>query len=137
MIGPLLALCLFCGVALIVVGLVEEKREATSSRVGDLWWRGQQAGIVAPRFLLAVAAATLAGLLFGWALTGIPVLAVLGGFAGGYAPFVWLRRRNEQSKRGRARAWPAALAQHAGFFCAGSLAKRPSVWVGLMDRRLR
>jgi tight adherence protein B len=61
----------------------------------------------------------LAGLVLGWALTAIPVLAVLGGFAGGYAPFVWLRRRNEQLKRGRERAWPAALAQLADALEAG------------------
>ena len=47
------------------------------------------------------------------------MLAVLGGFAGGYAPFVWLRRRNEQTKRGRERAWPAALAQLADALEAG------------------
>ena len=44
---------------------------------------------------------------------------MLGGFAGGYAPFVWLRRRNEQVKRERERAWPAALAQLADALEAG------------------
>jgi len=119
MIGLLLTLCLLSGVGLIVVGLADQKREAGSSRLADLWRQGQQAGVVSPRFLVTVVAAALAGLAFGWALTAIPVLAVLGGFAGGYAPFVWLRRRNEQLKRGRERAWPAALAQLADALEAG------------------
>jgi len=119
MIGPLATLCFLCGLVLIVVGLADGKREAASSRLSDLWWRGQRAGILSPRFLAIFAAAAMAGLAMGWALTGIPVLAVLGGFAGGYAPFVWLRRRNEQSKRGRERAWPAALAQLADALEAG------------------
>ena len=119
MIGPLLTLCFLSGLVLIVVGLADRKRDAASSRVADLWSRGQRAGIVSPRFLLIVVAAALAGLAFGWALTGIPVLAVLGGFVGGYAPFVWLRRRNEQAKRERERAWPAALAQLADALEAG------------------
>ena len=119
MIGPLATLCFLCGLVLVVVGLADGKREAASSRLSDLWWRGQRAGVLSPRFLATFAAAAIAGLAVGWALTGIPVLAVLGGFAGGYAPFVWLRRRNEQSKRGRERAWPAALAQLADALEAG------------------
>lgn len=119
MIGPVLALCFLSGLVLLVVGLAQEKRDAASSRISDLWRRGQEAGIVSPRFLPTVVAAALAGLAVGWALSGIPVLAVLGGFAGGYAPFVWLRRRNEQAQRGRERAWPAALAQLADALEAG------------------
>jgi tight adherence protein B len=119
MIGWLATLCFFCGLVLLVVGLADRKREAASSRLADLWWQGQQAGILSARFLATLVAAALAGLAIGWALSGIPVLAVLGGFAGGYAPFVWLRRRNEQIKRGRERAWPAALAQLADALEAG------------------
>ncbi len=55
----------------------------------------------------------------GWVLTSIPVLAILGGFVGGYAPLVWQRRRSEQARRGRERAWPAALAQLADALEAG------------------
>jgi tight adherence protein B len=119
MIGPLLTLCFLCGLVLTVVGLAEEKRETASSRITDLWRRGRRAGIVSLRFLLTVVATALAGVATGWALTGIPVLAILGGFAGGYAPFVWLRRRNEQAERGRERAWPAGLAQLADALEAG------------------
>lgn len=119
MIGPVTRVCFLCGLVLIVVGLAERKREAGSSRLSDLWWRGQQAGILSARFLAIFVAAAIAGLAMGWGLTGIPVLAVLGGVAGGYAPFVWLRRRNEQTKRGRERAWPAALAQVADALEAG------------------
>src|SRR5207245_2311857 len=108
-----------CGLVLIVVGLAEQKREAASSRITNLWRRGQQAGIISPRFLPTVVATALAGVTIGWALTGIPVLVVLGGFAGGYAPFVWLRRRNEQGNRARERAWPAGLAQLADALEAG------------------
>ena len=64
-------------------------------------------------------AACFVGLALGWGLTGIPVLAILGGFAGGYAPFVWQRRRSEQARRSRERAWPAALAQLADALEAG------------------
>jgi tight adherence protein B len=119
MIGPLATLCFLGGLVLIVVGLAERKREAASSRLSDLWWRGRKAGVLSWRFQMTFVAMSLAGLAFGWALTGIPVLAVLGGFAGGYAPFVWLRHRNEQVKRGRDRAWPAALAQLADALEAG------------------
>ena len=119
MIGLLLTLCFFSGVGLIVMGLADEKRKAASSQITRLWRQGQRGGIVSTRFLLTVIAAALTGLALGWALTAIPVLAVLGGFAGGYAPFVWLRRRNEQLRRGRERAWPAALAQLADALEAG------------------
>ena len=119
MIGLLLTLCFLCGLALIVIGLADQSRSAASSRLTSLWQRGQQAGIVSPRFLLMVAVTAAVGLGVGWALAGIPVLAVLGGFAGGYAPFVWLRRRSEQTRRGRERAWPAALAQLADALEAG------------------
>jgi tight adherence protein B len=119
MIGLLLTLCFLCGLTLIAVGFADRKRDAVSSRIAELWRRGQQAGIISPRFVPTVVAAALVGSALGWALTGIPVLAILGGFAGGYAPFVWLRRRNEHAKRARDRAWPAALAQIADALEAG------------------
>jgi tight adherence protein B len=119
MIGLLLALCFLSGLVLLVVGLAEQKREAASAWISDLRWRGEQEGILSPRFLLVVVAAALVGLAFGWALTAIPVLAILGGLTGGYAPFVWQRRRSEQTRRGRERAWPAALSQLADALEAG------------------
>ena len=54
-----------------------------------------------PRFCADVVAAALVGWALAWSLTTIPVLAIRGGFAGGYAPFVWRRRRNEQATRAR------------------------------------
>jgi len=118
-IGLLATLSFVCGLVLVVVGLADRQREAASSRLGELWWQGRQAGILSPRFLTTFVGASLGGLAFGWALTQIPVLAALGGFAGGYAPFVWLRRRNDQTRRNRERAWPAALAQLADALEAG------------------
>jgi tight adherence protein B len=119
MIGLLLTFCFLCGLVLVVTGLADQKREAASSRLAGVWLQGRQAGVVSSRFLLTIIAAALVGLALGWALTGIPVLAILGGFAGGYAPFIWLRRKNEQRNRGRERAWPAALAQLADAVEAG------------------
>jgi tight adherence protein B len=119
MIGALLTLCFLCGLVLLAIGLADRRRSAASARLNGLWLRGQQAGMLAPRFLLAVLASAGVGLLVAWALARIPVLAILGAFAGGYAPFVWLRRRHEQTKRGRERAWPAALAQLADALEAG------------------
>ena len=119
MIGPLLTLCLLCGLVLLVIGLADQKRDAASAQLTALWRRGQEAGIFSPRFLPTVLVAALVGLALGWGLTAIPVLAILGGFTGGYAPFVRRRRRNEQTKRGRERAWPAALAQLADALEAG------------------
>jgi tight adherence protein B len=119
MIGPLLTVCFLCGLALLVLGLADQKRTAASARIADLWWRGRQTGIFSPRFLLMTLASVLAGLALGWGLTGIPVLAILGGFAGGYAPLVWQRRRSEKARRSRERAWPAALAQLADALEAG------------------
>lgn len=115
----LLALCFFVGLALLVLGLAEQTRARVRGRLEDALRRGRDASVVSPRFLLVLMASALIGFALGWALTGIPVLALLGAFAGAYAPFVWLRRRNEQAQRARERAWPAALAQLADALEAG------------------
>jgi len=119
MIGQLLALSLLAGLALLVLGLADQARATLRSRLDSAIRRGRNARVLTPRFILAVSAAALVGLALGWALTSIPVLALLGGFAGAYAPFVWLRRGNEQGQRARERAWPAALAQLADALGAG------------------
>jgi tight adherence protein B len=119
MIGLLLFLCLLAGLALLALGLAEQTRSALRVRLDAIVRRGRDARALSAPFLVVVAIAALVGLALGWALTSIPVLAVLGGFAGAYAPFVWLRRRNEQAQRARERAWPAALAQLADALEAG------------------
>jgi tight adherence protein B len=119
MIGLLSFLCLLAGLALLALGLADEARTKMRSRLEKAVRRGRDARVLSARFLLVVIAAALVGLALGWALTSIPVLALVGGFAGVYAPFVWLRRRNEQVQRSRERAWPAALAQLADALEAG------------------
>ena len=113
MIHALFALCFLLGLVLLAVGLADQGHHGAFAWITDLWWRGRKAGIVSSGFLSATITAALIGGGLGWALTAIPVLAILGGLAGGYAPFVWLRRGNEQTRRARDRAWPAALAQLA------------------------
>ena len=73
MIGLLLSFCLLCGLALIALGFADRKRDAVSSRIAELWRRGQQAEIISSRFVLTVVAAALVGSALGWALTGKPV----------------------------------------------------------------
>jgi len=119
MIRPLLGACLLSGLVLLALGLVDRSGDAAWARAGGLWRRGRRAEVLEPRFLSATVAASVAGATVGWLLTSIPVLAVLGGFVGGYGPFVWRRRRREESRRGRERAWPAALAQLADALEAG------------------
>lgn len=116
----LFTLCLLAGLALLISGLVRKEQPARrSSRLASLRLRAERQGIVSVQFVSIVVAAVLVGFAVGWAVAGIPVLAILGGFAGGYGPFVWLRRRNEQSTRARERAWPAALSQLADALEAG------------------
>lgn len=119
MTGPLLALCFLLGFALLVVGLAGPTFARVRGRLDVALRRGRDARVLSTRFLVVVSLAALVGLGLGWALTSIPVLTLLGGFAGGYAPFVWLRRQNEQARRARERAWPAALAQFADALEAG------------------
>jgi tight adherence protein B len=119
MIRLLLALCFLAGLALLVLGLADQARTKMRSRLEKAVRLGRDTRILSARILLVVTAAALVGLALGWALTSIPVLALLGGFAGAYAPFVWLRRHNEQAQRARERGWPAALAQLADALEAG------------------
>jgi tight adherence protein B len=118
-IGAVLTLCFLSGLLLLVLGLVDKTKTNATATITRSWIGGRRSGFVSPRLVLVVVTAAFVGALVGWALTGIPVLAVAGGFAGGYAPFVWLRRRNEQARRERERAWPPALAQLADALEAG------------------
>jgi len=116
----LFTVCLLVGIACLITGLRRKERTvAAPSRVASLWLRVERKGILSARFLSIVVAMTAVGFAVAWALAAIPVLAILGGFAGAYAPFVWLRRRHEQTARARERAWPAALAQLADALEAG------------------
>jgi tight adherence protein B len=119
MIGLLLALCFLLGLVLLVLGLAEQTRASVRGRLEIALRRGRDARVLSARFVFVLVVSALVGFVLGWALTSIPVLALLGAFAGAYAPFVWLRRRNEQAQRARERAWSAALAQLADALEAG------------------
>lgn len=113
MTGFLLALCFALGLGLLVFGarLEEPLRRLIarqrSAAVGS-WRRVLVAGA------LAVVAAAVA-----WAVTSVFVLALVAAVAAAYAPAGWLRRKREQGRRERERAWPAALAQLADALEAG------------------
>ena len=113
-------LCLLAGLALLITGLTRKNKTSGRPSRFALWWRRvERQGVLSARFLSAVVALSLVGFAIGWALAGIPVLAMLGAFVGGYGPFVWMRRRGQQDARGRERSWPAALAQLADALEAG------------------
>ena len=113
-------LCLLAGLALLITGLTRKNETSGRPSRFALWWRRvERQGVLSARFLSAVVALSLVGFAIGWALAGIPVLAMLGAFVGGYGPFVWMRRRGQQDARGRERSWPAALAQLADALEAG------------------
>jgi len=113
-------LCLLAGLALLITGLTRKNETSGRPSRFALWRRRvERQGVLSARFLSAVVALSLVGFAIGWALAGIPVLAMLGAFAGGYGPFVWIRRRGQQDARGRERSWPAALAQLADALEAG------------------
>ena len=113
-------LCLLAGLALLITGLTRKNETSGRPSRFALWWRRvERQGVLSARFLSAVVALSLVGFAIGWALAGIPVLAMLGAFVGGYGPFIWMRRRGQQDARGRERSWPAALAQLADALEAG------------------
>jgi tight adherence protein B len=118
--GALLAVCFAAGVGLLVLGL---RGAPHPFELGS--WSGQ---LFARRESLPLAPAPLAGLCallalvasaLVWSLVGVPVLALAGAAAGAYAPLGWVRRAAERGRRGRERAWPAALAQLADALEAG------------------
>jgi tight adherence protein B len=118
--GLLFAFAFASGVGLIWAGAVcgVDLRRAGWERV---WRSGAVAELPmpAPLFFLLVVGSALVAAALAWSLVSIPVLAVVGGLAGVYVPFAWLRRRRERRRHGRERAWPATLAQLADALEAG------------------
>jgi tight adherence protein B len=111
--GFLFALCFALGLGLLVFGArVEEPLRRLIARqrgaVAGSWRRALLGGV------LAVVAAAVA-----WAVTSVFVLALVAAAAAAYGPVAWLRRKREQGRRERERAWPAALAQLADALEAG------------------
>ena len=113
MTGFLFALCFALGLALLGFGarleeplrrLIAQQRNAVAGS-----WRRALLGAA-----LAVVAAAVA-----WVVTSVFVLALVAAAAAAYAPVAWLRRKREQDRRERERAWPAALAQLADALEAG------------------
>jgi len=111
--GFLFALCFALGLALLGFGarleeplrrLIAQQRNAVAGS-----WRRALLGAA-----LAVVAAAVA-----WVVTSVFVLALVAAAAAAYAPVAWLRRKREQDRRERERAWPAALAQLADALEAG------------------
>jgi tight adherence protein B len=118
--GALLALCFAAGVGSLVVGLGREPQPfEIGSRSRRLFARRESLPLApAPLAGLCALLALIAALLV-WSLVGVPVLALAGAAAGAYAPRAWARRAAERARRGRERAWPAALAQLADGLEAG------------------
>lgn len=115
----LLAFCFAAGIGLVWFGLFYELRLPGSGRsvrrlLDAAGWR------VDPRaFVLAcVVGGVLAGLIVS-AVVDVPVLALVAGCAGGWAPVAWARSRRERRLRERERAWPAAISQLADALEAG------------------
>lgn len=120
MIGFALAVCFALGIALLLVGLTRDGPQLELSTVRRrLLARGGTLPLPPLPFVgLALLLALLAGAV-AWSLIAVPVLALAAGIAGAYAPLAWGRRHRERDRRGRERAWPAALAQLADALEAG------------------
>jgi tight adherence protein B len=119
-IGLLLALCFGTGIALVLLGLAGTR--LPTNPLGSRLHRRLSRDQFAPRPVVFLALSTggaLLGWLLVWWLAQVPILALAAAAAGGYAPFVWARRRRERASRERERAWPAALAQLADALEAG------------------
>jgi tight adherence protein B len=119
MTGLLLGLCFATGVALVWLSATTQiTLPSATSRIRSL---SRATGIdFPPSALIAVSLATgvVAGLAV-WLVVGVPVLSLAACVAGGYAPWWRLRRRRDQQRAERERAWPAALAQLADALEAG------------------
>lgn len=119
MTGFVLGLAFAAGVALLWAGAVcgVEVRLERIGLAGRIW--RADLPLSPPLFLLAaVASAGLAAMLV-WSLIDVPVLAIAGAIAGGYAPVAWAGARRDRRLRERERAWPAALSQLADALEAG------------------
>jgi tight adherence protein B len=112
-----LALIFAAGVALLWLGLVTKPALRVPRWAGRLG--RAEAGVSGPGFVAGVVAAAAVAGMVGWWLSGVPILALVGAAAGGYAPLAWLGRRRGGTRRERERAWPATLAQLADALEAG------------------
>lgn len=116
--SALLALVFAAGVALLWAAAVCgcELPSLSGPRL-----RGPLADAPIPALLflcLAAISAALVGAVV-WSIVTVPILALAGALAGGYAPLAWLGRRRERRQRERERGWPAALGQLADALEAG------------------
>lgn len=85
-----------------------EKTESAAPR-GRLVRLVEEAGLpaLAPRAVIAaIIAAALAAASAVWLLTGLPVLALLAGLAGAWAPVLHLRSRRLRLRKARRQLWP-------------------------------
>lgn len=123
MIGLALGSCFAVGVALLIFGGRSGVSTARAWRLPDLGLRGlvdtagvgwSPAAVVLACVLAGLAAASVAA-----ALSGLPILVLVSGCAGAWAPIAWLRSRTSQRARDRERAWPDALRQLADALEAG------------------
>ena len=120
MTGLLFAVCFATGIGLVLLGI-------SGRQLGPNWTSSRLArrvsidgsGLSLGAFVVVVAGGGLLGWIVVWSLAHVPILALTGAVAGGYAPFAWARRRREHALRARERAWPAALAQLADALEAG------------------
>ena len=122
MTGLLLALCFATGVALLWLGAVGgvtlPAAPASLARVRALL-RGAGLDMAPSAFVvLAAGVALLAGVV-AWSLVAVPILAVVAGAGGAWAPVAWVRRRRDRRRLERERAWPAALSGIADALEAG------------------
>ena len=120
MTGLLFAVCFATGIGLLLLGI-------SGRQLGPAWPSSRPArrisidgsGPSTGAFVILVAGGGLLGWIVVWWLAHVPILALTGAVAGGYAPFAWALRRREHAVRQRERAWPAALAQLADALEAG------------------
>ena len=120
MTGLLFAVCFATGIGLVLLGI-------SGRKLGPSWAGSRLArrvsveaiGLKPGVLVVLVAGGALLGWIVVWSLAHVPILALTGAAAGGYAPFAWARRRRERAGRERERAWPAALAQLADALEAG------------------
>jgi len=122
MTGLLLALCFATGVALLWLGAVGgvtlPAAPASLVRVRALL---HDAGLdVTPLTFVALAVGVaLLAVAVAWSLVAVPILAVVAGAGGAWAPVAWVRRRRDRRRLERERAWPAALSGIADALEAG------------------
>lgn len=77
-------------------------------------------GDVQPRAVVSASIATgVAGALLGLAITAIPVMGPVGGLAGAWIPWAFLRSRAARRQREHAQAWPDAVDHLASAVRAG------------------